>query len=373
MKKILLYTDTPQVGGAELQMFLLTKFLNKEKYAPILCCSTNEKLDEWCQKFDNEGIEVIRIKVKGKHDPRHLTKLRRIIKEKEIDIIHAHVWNPASCRYVFPAAKSSKAKLIITEHDPFKLSLIKDVFKKSALKQVDRIVAVSEKNKDTLCELYPNQREKISVVYNGIDTTWWQSQLLSFNNKDRTEIKEKIFHARENTLIITCVGELHERKGLESAIKCIPELAKKFPNIKLVIIGGGKEEKNLKALVKKLKIQRHVTLTGKQKQIPKLLRASDIFLLPSRREAFGFVNLEAMICELPIVANRVGGVPEIVSEKSGIIVEAGDQQKMTKALEILIESEEIREKLGQEGKKRVLKNFSAEHMCQEYEKIYKQT
>ena len=372
MKKVLLYTDTPQIGGAELQIFLLAKFLNKEEFKPILACSNYRELDDWCKKFETEAIEVIRLNVSHKHDPRHLFNLKKIIKARDIEIIHAHIWNPASCRYAFSAAKSTKTPLIITEHDPFKLSKIKDYFKKSALKKTKKIITVSAQNAKVLKELYPDQSQKISVIHNGIDTDWWQSQTLRFTQEQRQEIKEKIFHAKEDTLIIATIAELHERKGLKYAIEAIKPLINRYPNIKLVLIGGGKQEKELRNLVEKLELRKNVTIAGKQKRIPKLLKASDIFLLPSRREAFGFVNLEAMICELPVVATSVGGIPEIVNLKTGILVDAENQQEITQALIKMIESEELRHTLGKSGKDRVLKEFTAKIMAQKYEKIYRE-
>ncbi|MDA1060373.1 MAG: glycosyltransferase [bacterium] len=366
MKKILLYTDTPQIGGAELQIFLLAKFLNKDKFTPILACSNFEALDKWCNKFENEDIKVIRIKVAHKHDPRHLFKLKEIIKEEEIDLLHAQIWNPASCRYAY-GIKS--IPVITTEHDPFKLSFIKNALKKKSLKNVKKIITISNHNKKLLKKLYPNHSSKIEMIHNGLDTLWWQSQLLRFTENDRKHIKEEIFHAKENTLIVTCIAELHERKGQKYLIEAIPEVTEEFPNVKFVFIGKGPNEENLKKLVKKLKLEKHVTFTGQQKEIPKLLKSSDIFCLPSRREAFGLVNLEAMLTPLPVIATKVGGIPEIINENTGILVQPEDSKSLSQALNILIENPKIREKMALNGQKQAL-TFDAQNMAKKYEKIY---
>ena len=373
MKKILFYTDTPQIGGAELQIYLLAKFLNKEKFKPILVCSNFKQLDNWCIKFEKEGIEVIRLNVKTKHDIKHLSELKKIIKEKEIDLLHIHVWNPASCRYAFLAGSKTKTPIITTEHDPFKLSLIKNLFKKYTLSKISKIITISENNKKLLEELYPEHKDKLVMIHNGIDTTWWKSQLIRFTEKDRKKIKEETFFAKENTLIISCIAELHERKGQKYLINAIPEIVKEYPNLKFVFIGEGKERENLEKLVKKLKIEKHVTFTGKQKDIPQLLKASDIFALPSRREAFGLVNLEAMLIPLPIIASKVGGIPEIVKDgQTGILVEAENSEEFTKALKKLISSPESRNKMAIAGHKRILENFDAKIMAKNYEKAYQE-
>lgn len=371
MKKILLYTDTPQIGGAELQIFLLAKFLNREKFTPIITCSNYRQLDQWSNKFEKEGIKVIRIKSRHKHDPTQYIQIKKILKEENIDIIHAHVWNPASCRYVFLAASRTKTPIITTEHDPFKISFIKDLFKKHSLKQISKIITVSENNKKILTELYPDQSEKIEVIHNGIDSTWWKSQLLRYRPEDRKKIKEELFHAKENTFIIISVAELHERKGQEFIIKAIPAVIKKYPNVKLVLVGEGPNKDNLKKLVKELEMERHVTFTSKQKEIPKLLKSSNIFILASKREAFGLVNAEAMICGLPIIACKVGGIPEIVKDsETGILIEPQNPEEISKALLILIENPETRKTLGEKGRARVLEKFDAKIMAEKYEKVY---
>jgi len=371
MKKILFYTDTPQIGGAELQMFLLAKFLNKERFQPTLVCSNFPQLDRWCEKFKKEEIPVIRLNVKHKHDPRHYTQLKKIIKNQGIDLLHAHVWNPASCRYGFLAANSTKTPIIITEHDPFPLPYLKNIFKKSALKKTKKIITVSHNNQKILQHLYPEFNSKISVISNGIDINWWQSQSLRFTDEDKKTIKEELFWAKADTFIITTVAELHERKGINYLIEAIPAIAAQYPNIKLVITGDGPEREKLEKLRKKLKLEKHITFLGKQKEIPKILRSSDLFVLPSLREAFGLVNAEAMISKLAIVATRVGGIPEIISDgETGILVERENPLALSKAIVKLIEAPEKRKKMAESGYQRVLAQFNAEKMAELYENEY---
>lgn len=371
MKKILLYTDTPQTGGAELQIFLLAKFLNKQNYTPILAVSDYSGLDKWCENFEKEGIKVIRLNVKSKHDPKHLPQLKSIIKQEKIDLLHAHIWNPASCRYAFFAGSQTNTPIVTTEHDPFKISWLKDLFKKNTLKKIDKIITVSENNAKIIQQLYPKHAEKIQVIHNGIDTTWWQSQLLRFSNKDLKKIKIEKFFAKEDTLIIITVAELHERKGLEYLIRSIPLIVEDFSNTKLVIVGEGPNRKNLETIVEKLKIKHLVTFMGRQKNVPKLLKSSNIFALPSKREAFGLVNLEAMLTPLPIVASKVGGIPEIIKDgETGILVESENSHALAAAIKTLIADSGKRNEMANAGQKRALEHFDAKKMAEEYEQVY---
>ncbi len=349
-------------------MLILAKFLNKEKFTPVLACSSYPQLDKWCEKFEKEEIKVIRINVKHKHDIRHYHRLKKIIKDEEIDILHAHVWNPASCRY---ALALKKIPIITTEHDPFKLGSVKNFFKKSTLKNIRKIVTVSGNNKKILEDLFPQHKDKMTVIHNGIDTSWWKSQLLRLADEDYSEIKRKLFHANKDTLIISTIAELHERKGHKYLIEALKKIIDQFPNVKLVLIGEGPEREKIESLIEKLDLKRHVILTGRQKEIPKLLKSSDIFCLPSRREAFGLVNAEAMITGLPVVASKAGGIPEIVEDGvTGFIVEKENSEALTNALVKLIKSPEKRLQMGQAGKERVLKEFDAKVMAKKYEDLY---
>lgn len=374
MKNILLYTDTMQTGGAELQMFLLAKFLDKTLFTPILACSSNPSLNRWCENFEKENIKVIRITATNKHNPKHYFELKKIIKNEKIDLIHGHIWNPASCRYAFLAASSTKTPMITTEHDPFKISFIKDLFKKSTLKKVKAIITVSENNKKILQKLYPKYKNKIQVIHNGIDTTWWHSQLLRITEQDIKDVKEELFQAKENTFILITVAELHERKGLKYLIEAMPKIITKYPNVKCVIIGEGPERNALTKLIKSLNIENHVILLGKQKEIPKLLKCSNIFVLPSRREAFGMVLLEAMVTGLPVVATKVGGIPEIIENgENGLLVEPENPAKLSKAIIDLIPHPNKLEKFSKTGYTTVSEKFTAKKMAEQYEKIYAKT
>lgn len=355
-----------------MQMFLLAKFLNKAKFEPIICCSNFPQLDDWCAKFTKENIQVVRINAKHKHDPRHLTQLKKVIKQYKIDVLHLQIWNPAACRYAFFAGKHLKIPIIITEHDPFKLSVFKNIFKKWTLKYVAKIVAISQNNQKILEKLYPKHKNKITMIHNGIDLTWWQSQLLRLTKVDIERIKTQIFQAHMDTLILIAIAELHERKGLKYLIEAIAELAREYPNIKLVIVGEGKERNNLEKLGDKLKLKANLAFLGRQKNIPQLLSSSDIFVLPSaQREAFGFVNLEAMICGLPVVTTKVGGIPEIVKDgETGFLVEPQNANSLKENLKKLIENAKLRKSMGEKGRKRAMQNFSAEKMAAQYENIY---
>jgi len=363
MKNILLFTDTPLSGGAELQMYLLAKFLDRKKFNPIVCIGPYETLDKLAKNLENEEIKVIRLPIKHKNDSKQLKLLKKIIKNEKIDILHVHLWNPASGRFALIAGKLTKTPTIVTEHDPFKINPIKNLFKKFALKNVKKIITVSNDNKKLLQKLYPKFSKKIHVIHNGIDLTWWKSQTLSF---------KKELHKSKETLLGLTVAELHPRKGIHILLEAIERLVKTQKKFHFAIAGDGPQRKVLEKLIAKKKLSDFVTLLGRQKNIPYLMKTADFFVLPSIREAFGMVILEAMVSELPIIASHTGGIPEIIeNEKTGLLIEPNNPEKLVGAITRLISSKKLREKFIKNSSKLVEEKFSAKIMAENYEKVYK--
>lgn len=370
-KNVLFYTDTPMIGGAENQMYLLAKFLDKEKFKVTVVCSDYGHLDEWVKKFENEDIEVIRLNVFHKHDPRHYFQFKEIIKRNHFDLIHLHVWNPAACRYAMMAAGKYNIPIVITEHDPFELSGFKMFFKRKLIKKVSHIIAVSDANKKLLMNLFPELKNHITTIHNGIDVTWFESQLLSFSENQRKEYREKTFNVGDDTKVILAVAELHERKGLKYLVKAMPGIVEKEKNCHLVIAGSGPEQDELEILVKKEGVNDYVNFLGFKKDIPHLMKACDIFVLPSIKEAFGLVILEAMAAEIPVIASNVGGIPEIITNgENGLLVPPHDEEKLAKAVTKLLNDQTLRGKYVKTGFERLKKTFDAKTMAKNTEKIY---
>ncbi len=370
MKKILFYTDTPLIGGAEKHMLLLAKNINPEKYTVTLACSSYKQLNEWVNEFKQANIAVIRIKVSHKHDPRALLQLKKLLEKQHYDILHLHVWNPASCRYAFLAANPKIIKIVATEHDPFALNGIKKILKESYLKKISHTIAVSNANKELLLKLYPKLKGKISTIYNGIDLENFEKTLFHFSTQEKSKIRHQLFKSTNEEFIIITIATLHPRKGLKYLIEAYQQIQPDYPESKLMIIGEGPEKKRLEKQITKSKLQGKVLLLGQQDNIAKLLKSSDLFILPSIKEAFGLVLLEAMAAQLPIIASDVGGIPEIIqNHKNGELVEPANSKVLAEKMRQLMSNKALQEKIAFLGHHHV-KNFSAKIMAKKTEEIY---
>lgn len=366
MKRILFYTDTPLLGGAENQMFLLAKFLPKEKYTVELACSSYRSLNAWCQKFMEIGINVRRLRVMHKHDPRHFLYLKHLL--PKFDLLHLHVWNPASCRYALAASKAGVRKIpvVVTEHDPFPLKGLKEWLKKKLMEHVKAIIVCSQAAKNIVCGQDANCESKITIVPNGIDIEEFQAPV---NPKEKMEIRKMMLGNELNRKIILCAAELHERKGQQYLIEAVKRLAAKFPDIKLVFAGEGGRRKYYEKLARP--IGRSAAFLGRRRDIASIMAAADIFVLPSVREAFGLVLLEAASVGLPTIATNVGGIPEIIEHgKTGLLVPAGNPEEIAKAISVYLENPAFAAELAKRAKEKVEKEFHARSMAMRTAEVY---
>ncbi len=369
MNNILFYTDTPFTGGAEKHIHLLAKSLTKDGYHVKVVCSDYKKLDVWCSEMKKDGIEILRLKVSHKHDPRHYFQLKKILQKNNPDLLHLHLWNPGACRYGFWAGKN-RAQIVTTEHDPFRLQGLKKKFKKGALGKTEHTITVSESNYLQMLKWYPELKNHMSVIHNGIDLNAFEKELMHFTTQEKQKIRSQIFEAKSDDTVLLTIAALHPRKGIKYLLRAMQKIVEQKNSTKLVIIGEGPEKTDLEKLANKLKIQNHVKFLGHQENIPKLLKSSELFVLPSVKEAFGLVLLEAMAAQLPIVATNVGGIPEIVEDrKTGMLVEPKDADLLAKNILMLINNKPLREKLAFLGHHRV-KQFDVEAMVEKTKRVY---
>ena len=262
------------------------------------------------------------------------------------DIIHAHSYGQ------FPTFAGSLASaldhsiLIVTPHsDAGRPSWTKSVFDRVVprltLKAATRVIAVSEHEAASLINLGV-PRDRIRVIPNGVDLG---------------EFAEVGTRKDRDGLVGLFVGRLDpDQKGLDVLVRAMSKLPQNYP-LRLRLVGedwGGAEL--LRHLAQRLGVADRVTMVGKvpRPEVVREFAEADFLVLPSRFEPFGIVLLEAMAAGLPVVASRVGGIPEIVSEgETGLLVEPDNPDALAEALRLLCQNESLRFSMGRSARERV--------------------
>jgi glycosyltransferase involved in cell wall biosynthesis len=201
--------------------------------------------------------------------------------------------------------------------------------------------------------------DKVVTIYNGIDVKAFMHLDLS-----REEAQTRLDLPGRDAFVYGTVGRLAETKGQEILLKAFARVCEKYPKSRLIITGKGRLESNLRALSAQLNIHERVVFLGYRTDIPEVLMALDVFVLPSIAEGLPGALIEAMVAGIPVIASRVGGVPEILNDPSlGIMVSPSSTDELASAMERLRSMDEMRRNMmGEALRKRVLEEFTQEKM-----------
>ncbi len=168
-------------------------------------------------------------------------------------------------------------------------------------------------------------------------------------------------HSFPCLLTVTRLDATERYKGVDTVIRSLPQVVKKYPSLVYTVIGRGADRQRLEALACDLGVSDHIHFQGfvPDDELKQAYDACDVFVLPSKKEGFGIVYLEAMACAKPVVAARAGGVPDVVIDgQTGILVEYGDVVGLSDALCSLLDDAALRARLGAAGRERVATHFS---------------
>lgn len=172
---------------------------------------------------------------------------------------------------------------------------------------------------------------------------------------------------------MTIVGELTHRKDVATAIRALAELTEAAPDARLLLIGEGDTELELRQLATECRLADRVIFAGFRSDVPALLAASDLLLHPSRVEGFGYAVAEGMAAGLPVVATDASSIPEIVEDGStGRLFPPGQSSALREAAEAYLLDPELRRRHGQAGRARVRRRFALQQRADELEGIFRE-
>lgn len=240
--------------------------------------------------------------------------------------------------------------------DVYRPDLFAKLISKIILKNADAVIALTQTMKKSMENIY---RRPICVIPNGIDIKKFRNVSKDLNNTSEKKI-------------ILFVGTLRSVKGVEYLIEAMKTIKVNYDNIKLLIIGEGEDRDKLKDLVNKLGLDDCVEFAGQisNHEIPKYMKKSDIFVLPSLSEGFPNVILEAMAAGLPIVSTNVGGVPDIIQEEvNGLLVKPMSPRDTANGVLMLLKDDELRKKMSANNKIEAQK-YSLDKVVDNLENIY---
>lgn len=295
------------------------------------------------------------------------TKLAVTCRETPIDILHAHYAIPHSIStYLCRQMIGDRAPRLVTTLHGTDINLVgldESFYEitRFAIQQSDGVTAVSS-------HLAENTREKfcidcaVKVIPNFVDTELFTPV------RRNDQIRAK--YARNGEFLVGHMSNFRSVKRVLDVIRTFHRMHHKV-NARLLLIGGGPDADPARNLAGELGLRERVEFLGLHNQVPEILPQLDLFLLPSEYESFGLAALEAMSCGVPVVASRVGGVPEVVEDGvSGFLCDLGDVEAMAeRSAEIL--SGDLRETMGEAARRRAVESYPRERVVDVYENYYR--
>jgi len=346
---VLFVSHLSDFSGAPISLSLLVKYLDKEKYHPVVALPSGGAI---VQRLDQAHIAHQLYKDSLIHKMFPSLKIYKILKERQIDVLYI---NTSVSIWAAKAARRLKIPVISHIREDLR-GLNNTVIRAKITRWSDKIILISNWMKSFI------PSNKVIVVHNGIE----------LDEPIKTD-KQKIikeFNVVRGPLI-SFIGTLEERKGIKYLIQAFPKLKTSFPFIKLLIVGNtlpGQSSylKKLKGLTK----DPNMRFIGSRNDVFDIMVASDLIIIPSISEAFGRVILEAMACGKPVIATNVGGIPEIVENGgTGILIKPASLDTIAKETTLLLKNKNEMRELGLAGRKRAEQYFNIKDKVKEIEEI----
>lgn len=373
-KKILFVITKGNWGGAQKYVFDLATGLPKDKFDSAAAFGEGDILG---RKLTEANIRIIKLAYSkrdvSKSDIRLFFEFWRLFRKERPDIIHLNS-SKAGLLGSLAGRLASVPKIIFTAHG-WASAEERPFFQRMAIKLLHWLsiifshstIAVSEETARHFAG-WPMVRQKIIVIYNGAGQ-------IDFFSREAARIKIAgvksglISKTSEAYFWIGTIGELHKNKGLDSIIRAMVMIP--HSNVVFLVIGEGEEREKLENMIEQFKIGDKVFLTGRIDNAAELLKAFDLFVIPSRKEGLPYVLLEAGLAELPVLANAVGGIPEVIKTmRNGILIDASDPKNISAAISLLYIDRQKSTDLGRRLRQTVLERFSTEKMLADTLRVY---
>ncbi|MGE5417630.1 MAG: glycosyltransferase family 4 protein [Acidobacteriota bacterium] len=365
--KVLHVIGGGEIGGAERHVLMLLELLDQDHFQTELLCLCQGPFAELTR---NQGIPTHEIVMKHKLDLNTVEPIRQLIRTNEYDLIHTH--GTRANLVARMAAKKENKPVVTTFHSVLRFDYQSrwEAFTAKLLTRLtnnksDHFIAISQAIKQDLYEMgiKPNQMD---VIYNGLDT----SRLTPESTPGEVR---KAFNIPSGRFTIGSIGRLHPVKGHSYLLLAVKELTVRFPDILLLLVGEGPERQALEEQVYELEIERNVIMTGFYPNVSDIYPVIDLLCLPSIMEGMGLVLLEAMYFGVPVVATKVGGIPEVViNGEDGLLVPPADHLALAQAIEQIMSDPNIAVSIVANGHQRV-DEFRVEKMAQQTENVYRKT
>ncbi|MEX2187252.1 MAG: glycosyltransferase [Pirellulales bacterium] len=358
LRVMFLVTSMP-VGGAETLLVNLIRRMDRERFAPELgCLKDRGPLGE---QLAGE-IPVFARRLTSKYDVRVLWRLQKLFTERRIDAV---VTVGAGDKMFWGRLAAWRAGVPVVASALHSTGWPDGIGRLNRLLTpiTDAFIGVAAPHGKHLIDVEGFPAAKVHVIPNGVDTD-------RFRPRPPSEALRAELRLAPTDRVVAIVAALRPEKNHAMLLHAIARVRRSIDSVKLLVVGDGPERAGIERLAAELGIADAVQMLGNRGDVAEILAQADVFALSSRMEANPVSILEALACEVPVVAPRVGSIPETVRDgETGYLVESGNFDAMAQHIADLLANEDTRRQMGAAGRRLVVANWSLDRMVRGYEQL----
>ncbi len=356
--RVLQLVDTMTVGGAQKLQLTYTRMAVAHGEEPIIVSLRAFLNSPLPGQLQSAGAQVLAMPGKGLKDIPRTLRLRRLLRSEHIDVLHAHL----GYAIMIGAAAGALAGVPVVATLHSTKADAKQWLEALALRHgAKRIIAVGT----AVAEAYKERvgKSRMVVLPNPV------SEPPELAEPERVALRTEVAGDPGRPLIVTA-GRLAPDKGYEDLLSVMDEIRKIHPSAVLAIAGIGRLQEELAACILECGLQDHVRMLGLRNDLPQILASADLYVSASLREGLPITVLEAMAAGLPVVATRVGDVPQLLKDGRGTLVAPGEREELCGAILQHLADPAAGKRMGAAAREYVLRQHSAETWYAELRKIY---
>lgn len=333
--------------------------------------ATLKPIAPWLQDLMHaHGVETLSVGCRSR--PSYAAgaiRLARFLRARYVSVLHTHLFEPSVVGMLAGVLARTPRRVITRHYSDYHTRIHKRghvLLDRGCTRLAHAVIAVSDHTARHLIEIEHAPRHKIEVIVNGIDFDRVRASGPDVRSRVRAEF------AGDAAYLLLIAARLHPEKGYAYLFNALPQISRGVGKpVRLLVAGVGPYEAEYRRQVGSLGCGEMVRFLGFRDDVADLMTAADLVLLPSVAEAFGLAAAEALYLGVPVVATRVGGLPEIVSDGvGGVLVPPADSASLAEAVIRLLLDDRQRIKMMGAGRAKVVERFRFEDMVRRYEQLY---
>ena len=353
-------------GGIENGLVNLINRLDSRRYSHLVCCLT--EAGTFAKRIQQTNVKMVALHKRAGNDPSVPIRLGRLFRRHAVDIVHLRGW-ATLVEGLIGVHLSHQARVVYGFHgktfeDVTAPKKRRDLVERVVFPHLNGIFTLTDRMKNDLCRRTSVPGEKVTVIHNGVDTQ-------KFRPHRRLGLTRNFLGLSDADFVVGCVGRLDAVKDFETLLRGFSRLAAVSGQARLLIVGDGPLRQWIESRVRAIGLDGRVVMAGFQTDTAPFYRMMDLYVQTSLYEGFSNTILEAMAMGLPIVATRVGGNPDIITDNvNGKMIAPGDDESLSDLMIRFWRRRDLGPFYGKNAIKTVDRRFRIEAMVENYDRAY---